>query len=46
MPLTIITDRERLDSLRRRLAAAERASVVTRIQADVNAFAETLPLGP
>lgn len=38
--MTIITDRERLDSLRRRLAAAERVSVVVRIQADVNAFAE------
>jgi hypothetical protein len=43
MTLTIVTDRERLDSLRRRLAAAERASVVTRIQADVNDFAEYAP---
>jgi hypothetical protein len=40
MPLTIFTDRERIDQLRRRLAKAERASVVARIQADVNIFAE------
>jgi hypothetical protein len=39
----IVTDRERLDHLRRRLAAAERVSVVARIQADVNAFAEYAP---
>jgi hypothetical protein len=43
MPLVIITDRERLDNLRRRLAAAERLSVVARIQADVNDFAEYPP---
>jgi hypothetical protein len=40
MPLTIVSDRERMDSLRRRLAAAERVSVIVRVQADVNAFAE------
>lgn len=40
MPLKIFTDRERLDHLRRRLAAAERVSVVQRVQADVNVFSE------
>ena len=40
MPLTIFTDRERLDSLRRKLAAAESVSIIKRVIADVNIFAE------
>jgi hypothetical protein len=39
MTLTIVTDRDRLDQVRRRLAA-ESVSTIKRIQADVNAFAE------
>jgi hypothetical protein len=38
--MTIVTDRDRLDSLRRRLAAAERVTVIQRIQGDINIFAE------
>lgn len=38
--MQVAQSKERLDQLRRRLAAAESASVIKRVQADVNAFAE------
>jgi hypothetical protein len=40
MPIALYSDRQRLDQLRHRLAQAERPSIVVRIQADLNAFAE------